>query len=129
MPAVEELISFDSDGKVRNRLILPTVEGLQSAWLVTAPGDEIFALLTVATNHEDPETRTQGLFRLALDGASWTPLEEPPIQLPLRFTLVGADSTGLILLDRKALALVWLPITTDAKGSEASHESGMGYDE
>jgi len=113
LPAVEELISFDSDGKVRDRLILPTVEGLERARLVTAPGYEIFALLTVATDHEDRETWTQGLFRLTLDGASWTPLEEPLIHLPLRFTLVGADSSGLILLDRRSTTLVWYPVTTE----------------
>jgi len=129
LPEPGELISFSSDGAVLNRLKLPTVEGLVRAKLAKTPDNEVFAMLTVAADADDPETRTQALHRLAPDGRSWIPQEGASAQIPLRFALVGADSSGLILLDRMALALVWLPITTDAKGIEASHESGMGYDE
>ncbi len=129
LPEPGELISFSSDGAVQDRLTLPTVEGLVRAKLAKAPDDEVFAMLTVATDADDPQTRTQALYRLTPDGGSWILQEGAPAQIPLRFALVGADSSGLILLDRKALALVWLPITTDAKGIDASHESGMGYDE
>ena len=119
LPEPGELISFSSDGTVQYRLTLPTVEGLVKAKLAKAPDDEVFAMLTVATDADDPQTRTQALYRLAPDGGSWIPLHSPPVQLPLRIALRGADDAGLILLDRASLTLLWYPIPAEAanKGS------------
>jgi len=113
LPEPGELISFSSDGAVQDRLTLPTVEGLVKAKLAKAPDNEVFAMLTVATYADDPQTRTQALYRLAPDGGSWIPLEGAPAQIPLRFALVGADSSGLILLDRRSTTLVWYPVTME----------------
>ncbi len=113
LPAVEELITFDTDGRVLDRLVLPTVEHLIRARLVTAPDDEVYAILTTGKDIKDSDTWTHGLYRWTHDGASWTPLHDPPVQLPLRITLNGADQEGLILLDRRSLDLLWYPLASD----------------
>jgi hypothetical protein len=129
LPEVEELITFDSEGRVTDRLILPTVEDLIQARLVTAPDDEVYAVLTSGTDPRDSDTWTHALFRLTNDGATWTPLEDPPVHLPIRLTLQGADESGLILLDRRSLQLLWYPISTDSAMTEMADASTMGYDE
>lgn len=113
LPAVAELITFDVDGRVLDRLVLPTVEDLLQARLVTAPDNEVYAVLTTGADAKDSDTWTHGLFRLTDDGATWTPLEDPSFRLPIRITLVGADETGIILLDRRSLELLSYPIPTD----------------
>jgi len=114
LPAVEELVTFDSDGRVLDRLALPTIEDLLNARLVTAPDDEVYAVLTTGPDARDSDTWTHGLFRLTDDGATWTPLEDPSSRLPIRITLVGADESGIILLDRRSLELLSYPIPTDS---------------
>jgi hypothetical protein len=110
LPAVDELVSFDSEGEVRERIRLPDVEQLLKAWLVTAPGDEVYALLSEGSDYKDPTSWTQILVRLALDGAAWIPVEGAPQDLPPSFILVGADSGGLILFDRRTMTMVWYPL-------------------
>ncbi len=116
LPEPGELISFSSDGAVHNRLTLPTVEGLVRAKLAKASDDEVFAMLTVAADADDPQTRTQALYRLAPDGGSWIPL----VQMPMRIALRGADAAGLILLDRASLTLLWYPIPAKASDQGTS---------
>ncbi len=115
LPAVGELITFDTEGEVLDRLVLPNIEGQVRAWLVTAPDKDIFGLLVSGTDVDDHRTYTQALYKLASDGASWIPLQDPPIRLPMRIKLAGADESGLILLDRKSLELLWYPIETKAE--------------
>jgi len=129
LPAVNELITFDSEGRVLDRLILPAVEGQVRARLVTAPDDEIYALLISATGAKDTDTWKQALYRLTDDGATWTPLTDPSVDLPLRITLKGADESGLILLDRRSLKLLWYPIPTDSATEATAEASTSGYDE
>ncbi len=129
LPAAEELITFGSEGRVTDRLILPKVENLIQARLVTAPDDEIYAILTSGADAKDSDTWTHALYRLALDGAVWTPLIDPPVRLPLRITLKGADESGLILLDRRSLELLWYPIPTSSAIAEMADVSTMEYDE
>ncbi len=123
LPAVEELITFDVDGRVLDRLTLPTVEDLLQARLVTAPNDEVYAELISGTDARNSDSWTHGLFRLTHDGALWTPLEDPPVHLPLRITLSGADDEGLILLDRESLTLLWHPVATDSAIEEMADPS------
>jgi len=123
LPAIEELITFDFDGRVLDRLTLPTVEDLLQARLVTAPDNEVYAVLTSGTDTRNSDSWTHGLFRLTHDGALWTPLEDPPVQLPPRITLSGADDEGLILLDRKSLTLLWYPVATDSAIAEMADPS------
>ncbi len=120
LPEPGELISFSSDGALLDRLTLPTVEGLVRAKLAKAPDEEVFAMLTVAADADDPETWTQALYRLAPDGGSWIPLHLPPVQLPRRIVLRGADEAGLILLDRASLKLLWYPIPAETPDEETS---------
>jgi hypothetical protein len=110
LPAVGELVSFDGDGEVRERVTLPEVEDLLKASLVTAPGNEVYALLSVGPDHKDSTSWTQTLVRLAPDGAAWLPVEGAPQDLPPSFFLVGADHGGLILFDRSAMTMVWYPL-------------------
>ena len=123
LPAVEELITFDVDGRVLDRLTLPTVKDLLQARLVTAPDNEVYAVLTSGTDARNSDSWTHGLFRLTHNGALWTPLEDPPVHLPLRITLSGADDEGLILLDRKSLTLLWYPVATDSAIAEMADPS------
>jgi len=123
LPAVEELVTFDSDGRVLDRLVLPTVEDLLKVRLVTAPDNEVYAVLTTGADARDSDTWTHGLFRLTDDGATWTPLEDPSFRLPIRITLVGADETGIILLDRRSLELLSHPIPTDSAMAEMADPS------
>lgn len=109
LPTVGELISFDSKGQVARRLTLPTIQDQHRAWLVSAPSDEVYALLISGANPDKPKKWIQSLYRLASDGSSWIPLHDPPITLPMRISLQGADDKGLILLDRKSLELLWYP--------------------
>jgi hypothetical protein len=120
LPAVGALISFDSAGEIRERVTLPEVEDLLKAWLVTAPGDVVYALLSVGPDYQDSSTWTQTLVRLAPDGAAWLPVEWAPQEIPPSFILVGADSTGLILLDRGTKTLVWYPFPSEAASEEVS---------
>ena len=121
LPDIGELISFDSEGEVAVRMTLPTVEGQVKAWLVTAPEKEIFAMLVSGTDVGNPRTYTQALYRLAPDGGSWIPLHDPPIQLPMRIRLAGADDEGLILLDRESLELLWYPLEGSLEGEAGSN--------
>jgi hypothetical protein len=113
LPAVGELITFDREGEVRQRVTLPEVEDLLKATLVTAPGDEVYALLSVGPDYEDLTSWTQTLVRLASDGAAWMPVERAPQDLPSSFILVGADSVGLILFDLRTRTLVWYPLPSE----------------
>jgi hypothetical protein len=107
LPAVGELISFERDGKVGERVTLPEVEELLHATLVTAPGGEVYALLSVGPDYRDSSSWTQTLVRLAPDGAAWLPVAWAPQEIPPSFILVGADTGGLILFDRRTKTLVW----------------------
>ena len=109
LPAVGELVSFDDEGHVSDRLVLPEIDDAQRARLVSAPGDEIFAMFTVGRDDAGDEWR-QALYRLAGDGSAWEPLTGSADTLPMRFDLVGADEAGLILLDRSSLTLCHLRI-------------------
>jgi hypothetical protein len=129
LPAVEELITFDSGGRVLNRLVLPTVEHQIQTRLVTAPDDEVYALLTSGTDVRESDSWTHALVRLTDDGAAWTPLEDPAPHLPVRLTLVGADDDGIILLDRRSLDLLWYPKPTDSAVTEMADASTRGYGE
>jgi hypothetical protein len=109
LPAVGELVSFDDEGHVSDRLVLPEIDDVQRARLVSAPGDEIFAMFTVGRDDAVDEWH-QALYRLASDGSAWEPLAGSGDTLPMRFALVGADEAGLILLDRRSLTLCHLRI-------------------
>ena len=112
LSGANELIRFELDGSVRDRLSLPTLEGQKRERLAMAPDGGVFAMLITAPDAEDaddPDTWTQGLYRLAPDGGSWIPLQDPLVQLPMRIELKGADESGLILLDRESLRLLWYP--------------------
>ena len=104
-----ELIRFEPDGILKDRLVLPTLEGQVGELLAMAPDGSVFAMLITATNAKDHDTWTQALYRLAPDGGSWIPLQDPPVQLPMRIELKAADERGLILLDRESLQLLWYP--------------------
>lgn len=121
LPEIGELISFDLEGEVAVRMTLPTIEGQVRAWLVTAPEEEIFAMLVSGTDVGDPKTYTQALYRLAPDGGSWIPLHDPQIQLPMRIRLAGADDEGLILLDGESLRLLWYPLEVSLEGEAGSN--------
>ncbi len=108
LPAVGELIRFDDEGNVRERLVLPEIDDVQRARLVSAPGDEIFAMFTVGPDEAVDEWR-QALYRLAGDGSAWEPLTGSSDTLPMNFTLIGADDAGLILLNRGSLTICHLP--------------------
>ena len=108
LPAVDELVSFDADGAVAERLELPAIENQQRAHLVSSPDGAVYAML-VAGDEKEPGEWTQALYRLVEDGSSWIPLEEAPVQFPMRMALVGADEQGLVLLDRRSLLLCRLP--------------------
>ena len=129
LPAVDELITFDSEGRIVDRLVLPSVEHLIQARMVSAPDDEIYAILPSGTDAGDSDTWTHALYRLSPDDTSWVRLENTPANLPLRITLVGADEGGLILLDRRSLELLWYPYPTVAGMTEMADASTMGYDE
>jgi hypothetical protein len=129
LPAVNELITFDSQGRVVDRLVLPIVEHLIQARLVTAANGEIYAVLTTGNDIEKSDTWRHRLCRLTHDGALWTPLHDPPGNLPLRITLNGADEKGLILLDRRSLELLWYPIPPSSATAEMADASGLEYDE
>jgi hypothetical protein len=117
LPAVGELVSFDSEGEVRERVTLPEVEDLLKASLVTAPGNEVYALLSVGPDYKNSTSWTQTLVRLAPDGAAWLAVEGAPLDFPPSFILVGADRGGLILFDRRAMTLVWYPLTFEKADS------------
>jgi len=120
LPAVGELVSFDREGEMQERVTLPEVEDLLKAWLVTAPGDAVFALLSAGPDYEDSTSWTQTLVRLAPDGAAWIPIEGAPQDLPPSFILVGADDLGLILFDRRTMTLVWYPLPTSVASNDSS---------
>ena len=117
LPAVGELISFDDEGGVSDRLALPTIVNQQRSRLVAAPDGEVYAML-IAGEKTEPGTWTQGLYHLADDGASWPPVEKTPGQVPMKIALVGADDAGLVLIDRKTLVLCHLPLTTEVNKEE-----------
>jgi hypothetical protein len=119
LPAVGELVSFDMDGEVRERVTLPEVEDLLEATLVTTAGDEVYALLSVGPDSKDLSTREQTLVRLAPDGAAWIPVEGAPQNLPPSSRLVGADSGGLILFDRRTMTLIWYPLSTEEADADS----------
>jgi len=108
LPAVDELIRFDDEGNVSDRLVLPEIDGVQRARLVSAPGDEIFAAFTVGPDDAVDEWR-QALYRLARDGSAWEPLAGSSDTLPMDVTLIGADEAGLILLNRRSLTVCRIP--------------------
>ncbi len=111
LPAVGELVSFDDQDRVTDRLELPTIVNQLRSRLVAAPDGEVYATL-IAGEETEPGLWTQGLYHLADNGASWLPIEGLPSSLPMHITLVGADDAGLVLLDRKTLVLCHLPLTT-----------------
>jgi hypothetical protein len=129
LPAVNELITFDSQGRVVNRLAVAAVEHLIQARLVTAPDGEVYAILTTGKDTRDSDTWTHCLYRLTHTGATWTPLADSPSRLPIRMTLVGADEEGLILLDRRSLELLWHPIPPSSATAEMADASTTSYDE
>ncbi len=112
LPAVGELISFDDQDRVIDRLELPTIENEQRSRLISAPDGGIYAML-IAGEKTEPGTWTQGLYHLADNGASWLPIEGLPSSVPMHITLVGADDAGLVLLDRKTLVLCHFPLATE----------------
>jgi hypothetical protein len=109
LPAVGELISFDENGEVSHRLALPALEDQTHSWLVSAPDQEVYGQLIQTPDPEKPRSFHQALYRLAPDGSSWAPIQNPPVHLPKRVSLEGADETGLILLDRESFELLWYP--------------------
>jgi hypothetical protein len=117
LPAVGELISFDDEGGVSDRLALPTAVNQQRSRLVAAPDGGVYAML-IAGEKTEPGTWTQGLYHLADNGASWLPIEGLPSSVPMHIALVGADDAGLVLLDRKTLVLCHLPLATEVNKEE-----------
>jgi hypothetical protein len=113
LPAVGELVSFDEEGHVIDRLVLPMIENQQRSRIVSAPDSAVYAMLIVGEN-EEPGEWNQALYRLADDGSEWLPVQSTPVKIPRRIALVGADDSGLILLDRKTLMLCHLPLATGA---------------
>ncbi len=111
LPAVGELLRFDDDGDVSERMVLPEIDDVQRARLVSAPGDDIFAMFTVGPEDAVDEWR-QALYRLAGNGSAWEPLTGSSDTLPMDFTLIGADEAGLILLERRSLTVCHLRIAT-----------------
>ena len=111
LPAVGELIRFDDEGHVSDRLVLPEIDDVQRARLVSAPGDEIFAMFTVGPDDAVDEWR-QALYRLARDASAWAPLTGSSDTLPMDFTLIGADEAGLIVLNRRSRTICHLRIPT-----------------
>lgn len=109
LPAVGELIRFGEKGEAFDRLQLPTIEKQVHSRLTSGPDHEIYAQLVRADDPDDRRSTTQTLYQLAPDGLSWAPLHEPPVHLPKRISLEGADKTGLILLDRESFELLWYP--------------------
>lgn len=116
LPAVDELISFDAEGAVADRLELPAIEGQQRAHLVSSPDGAVYAMLVTGEENE-PGEWTQALYRLAGDGSAWKALENAAIQFPLRIALVGAEEQGLVLVDQRSLVLCRLPVAGEV-GSE-----------
>lgn len=113
LPAVGELLSFDSKGSVSDRLVLPTVAGQQRAYLVSGPDGDVYATIVTGAKDE-PEEWTQGLYRLGADGSAWLPLAGLDSAIPMQIALVGADEEGLVLYDRRSLVLCRLQMVGEA---------------
>jgi hypothetical protein len=109
-PKTRELFSFDHQGAVRDHEVTPAIENLERTRMVSAPDGHVYAMLSTATDPEDPDTWSQGLYRLADDASAWEPLAGIAEEIPMRFTVAGADENGLVLLDRPSLTLYWWPV-------------------
>ena len=112
-PRTRELFSFDNEGAVRDHLVTPTIENFERTRLVSAPDGHVYAMLSTATDPMDSDTWRKGLYRLAEDASAWEPLAGFE-EIPMRFTLAGADDNGLVLLDRRSLTLFWWPVDEGA---------------
>lgn len=109
LPAVNELISFDAEGEVAERLLLPTIDRQQRAHLASSPDGAVYAMI-IAGEEGKPDEWTQSLYRLAEDDSAWLPLEGIAKPFTMKIALVGADAEGLVLLDRNTLGLCHLPL-------------------
>jgi hypothetical protein len=109
-PKTRELFSFDHQGAVRDHEVTPAIENLERTRMVSAPDGHVYAMLSTATDPEDSDTWSQGLYRLADDASAWEPLPGIAEEIPMRFTLAGADDNGLVLLDQRSLTLYWWPV-------------------
>jgi hypothetical protein len=117
LPDVGELIAFDDEGHVSDRLVLPTVAGQRRAHLVSGPDGEVYAMIITGDDRE-PDEWTQALYRLADDGSAWLPLAGLDSAIPMQIALVGADEEGLVLYDRRSLVLCRLPVVDEARSQE-----------
>lgn len=109
LPSAGELVRFDDAGAVAARVPLPEVREQRRAEFVSAPGGEVFALLTVGPEGE-PDRWAQALHRLGPEGEQWEHVPGSVDRVPLQITLVGVDENGLVLLDRATLGLCHRPI-------------------
>jgi hypothetical protein len=116
LPSVRELITFEPDGRIRERIVLPTFhDTVVHETYAIGPNGSVFALLDFAL--DDPRIhRRKSIYFLSADRKGWLllaggPTEDPGI--PLSVALVGADEKGLLLWDARARRVVSFPIAPD----------------
>jgi len=125
LPAVRQLIAFEQDGRVHERLNLPALPGARTAIeeFAVGPGRTILALSSTVVRNGDARTVRRSLGLLAAAGNGWIPVEGAPTELPPSSRLLGADSDGLILLDTAAKTVLWMPMSWPATRGSLSRSS------
>ena len=116
LPGVRQLIAFEQDGRVHERLNVPAFPESRSGIedYVVGPGRTIFALSSTAAKNVNAKTVRRSLRLLAAGSNGWISVEGAPSEFPPSTRLLGADSLGLILLDIAARTGVWIPISWPA---------------
>lgn len=112
LPAVRQMITFNPDGSVRDRVTLPewaTPEGATEDFAI-GPGGQLIAMLAVPGGTDSRRPWRQRLFRLAPDTTSWVDLGANLQDFRPGVHLVGAERTHLLLWVPEPRGFVWFPV-------------------